>query len=147
MSLFLVAFTLPTFAEITNSDHLPDGDGVKITVKIDFGRKSKGCLKIGLCTITTTFEGDLALGQKGGQSATGTAWVSEGRLVVEFNRASMSEATYQTYFGSGEFIMIDSFDLPKNIALSLGLNGYIIEAGQYDVPALRSESNTFTVVF
>jgi len=152
MSLLLVAITAAAFASNTLPVCTENGIRPKLTIHIEFGRKSKGCRGIGICRYSWEFsyEGEKPEGYSTpitGNTATGTAWIENGRLNVEFDRVSMTDATYQAYFSTGDFIIIDDFEVPQESVSLFGLKGYTIKAGQYEVPALRSDTNTFTVIF
>jgi len=152
MSLFLVAFTLPTFATCISKSHSEDGPKIKISITLELGRKSKGCRGIGLCNISA----NVSIENRSSNvnppprenTATGMAWIEDdGTLTIEFNLGSMTYSTYQSFFGTGEFSLVENFVLSADVSSKLGIKGYTIKAGQYDVPALRSESNTFTLAF
>ena len=146
-SLFLAAFTLPTFAKNITPAPSIDGRGPKIKITIEVGRKSKNCERVAFCGISLETNIELRVAPIGEKTATGTAWMANGKLVIDFDRYTMTDATYQTYFASGNFIMEEDFELPADVAAALGVRAYTVKTGSYTVPALRSETNTFSVTF
>ena len=127
---------------------LPSNElGPKITITFELGRKSRGCEKIGICNVS--FEGSIGrqTGSNGDNTATGTAWLENGRLKISFDRTSMTEATYLTHFGSGNFQLEEDYILPTDIATALGVRSYTIKTGKYAVPQATGENSTLPITF
>jgi hypothetical protein len=146
LALIMLSFTLPTFA-ISDTPDPTDGEGTKVSLKIDFGRKSKGCTKFGICSITFEAEIEMRNAPSGENTGTGTGWISNGKLVIDFDRNSMSEETYLNHFGNGKLTLEENYQLDPAVAAALGVRSYTMRAGAYAVPATRADNNTFTVSF
>lgn len=149
-SLFLVAFTLPSFASNIPIDPPEDGVGPKLSIWVEFGRKSKDCRGFGFCHTGGNIEwnGETEKNAPPGENrATATVWIENGKLVLEFNRQSMTDATYFSYFGTGEFVMVEDFYLPNEIVVALGIRSYVIQSGLYEIPPGGFGSPSFLVVF
>lgn len=146
-SLFLAAFTLPTFAKNITPTPPVDGGGVKIKITIEVGRKSKDCERVAFCRIALETDLELRVAPIGEKTATATAWMANGKLVIDFDRYTITDATYNTCFANGKFTMEEDFELPSDVAAALGVRAYTVKTGSYNVTALRAESNTFSVTF
>ncbi len=145
-SLLTFVFLLSTFAAKATSIPQSDGLGPKITLTIELGRKSKGCKRIGICDIS--LDGiENKSGPTSKNTATGTAWIEDGRLKMEFDRSSMTDATYQTHFGSGKFQLEEDFVLPSNVSAALGVRSYTIKTGVYTISQSMTEDNSLPVTF
>ena len=145
-SLLSFVFALSTFAAKAVSIPPTDGLGPKIKIGVEFGRKSKGCARIGICRIT--FEGiEQQAGPNGENTASGTAWIENGKLKIDFNRASMTDATFQTHFGNGNFQLEEDYVLPAEVASALGVRSYIVRTGKYLLPQSNGESSNLPVTF
>ncbi|MBC7774099.1 MAG: hypothetical protein H7246_01570 [Phycisphaerae bacterium] len=148
-SLLTCAFILSTFAAKAKAIPIPQSDGLgpKITIIIEIGRKSKGCARFGFCDITFSLDYRSAPAPNGENTATGSAWMENGKLKIEFDRASMTNATYQTHFGSGYFQLEEDYVLPSDLAQALGVKSYTVKTGKYAVPQSTSENSTVPVTF
>ena len=83
----------------------------------------------------------------GENTATGTAWIENGKLKIDFDRASMTNATYQTHFGNGNFQLEENYALPPDVASALGVRSYTLQTGKYAVPQSSGESNSILLNF
>jgi len=145
-SLMTFAFVLSGFGAKASTLTQKEEVGPKITISIELGKKSKGCLKIGICRIS--FEGiERQSGPVNENKAVATAWISNGKLQIEFDRSSMTDATYQTHFGSGQFQLEEDFVLPAEVAFALGVRSYTVKTGRYPLPQSTSESTMIPVIF
>lgn len=145
-SLLTFAFVLSGFGAKAVIPSQKDEVGPKITVIIEFGKKSKGCLKIGICRFTIE-DIQRQSGPVNENTAQATAWINNGKLQLEFDRSSMTDATYQTHFGSGQFQLEEDFVLPTDVAFALGVRSYTIKTGRYSLPQSTSESTMIPVIF
>lgn len=145
-SLLSCVFLFSSFATKAVTLPVEDGLGPKITLSFEFGRRSKGCSNVGFCRFRLESV-NIESGIGGENTATGTAWIEKGKLKIEFNRASMTEQTYQTHFGSGIFQLEEDYVLPDEVAAALGVRSYIIKTGKYMVPQTNGESNTVLVSY
>jgi len=146
-SLLAVAFMLSTFPAKAIPVPQADGLGPKITIIIEIGRKSKGCARFGFCDISGSVDLRSQPAPNGENTATGTAWMENGKLKIEFDRASMTDATYQTHFGTGRFQLEEDYALSSDVASALGVKSYTIKTGNYTVPQSTGESNILAVTF
>ena len=119
---------------------------VKVKLHVIFGRRKFNCMKFGICDATLEVELDTDKFRTAGNGSYGTAWIENGRLYVEFIRASMSDSVYNTYFPNGRFTMEEDFELPEEMATAMGVRGYTIVAGKYAGSA-NTEGSTLTVTF
>ena len=134
--ILIMIFAFPGIS--SNASNLPNFDGTpRIHVTIEFGRKSKDCKKFGICSITFDFSEFFTARATG---STGTAWIENGRLQVEFNRASMKAEAIQTYF-DGKVLIEEDYELPKEIAEALGVSSYKIRAGAYPLSSTSDNCN------
>ena len=145
-SLLTCALFLPAFGVKATPVPQSDEVGPKITITIELGRKSKDCKRIGICKIGLESIENQS-GSTGENTATGTAWIENGKLKVEFDRSSMTDATYQTHFGSAKFQLEEDYVLSSEVAAALGVRSYTIKTGAYTIPRLQGESNTLPVTF
>jgi len=123
---------------------ITDGEFIKIKISVDFGRRRDSCLRFGFCRIEATFEIDqLKPATKG---ATGNGWIENGKLFIEFNRASMTDAAYATYFPNGRFLVEEDVELPADVAAALGVRAYTIKTGTY-LSAANTENGVVKVMF
>jgi len=146
-SLLAVALMLSTFVAKAVPIPQSDGLGPKIRITIEVGRRSRDCLRIGVCTISLDRNMGPQSGPNGENTVTGTAWIENGKLKIEFDRASMTEVTYQTHFGTGKFQLEEDYILPSDVASALGIKIYTIKTGKYAVIQTTGESNTVPVTF
>ncbi|MBK8966925.1 MAG: hypothetical protein IPM36_09645 [Lewinellaceae bacterium] len=101
----------------------------KIKISIDFGRRSKGCLKFGICNITVTIEERI---EPRTQGAIGMAWMENNQLRIEFDKTTMTASTFQKYLDS-QLLIEEDFELPTEVAKALGVTSYTIRAGSYPI--------------
>lgn len=103
-------------------------DLLKVKITIDFGRKSRGCVGFGICSIVA--EGEISLDQisfKGDVT-------SNGNLQLEVTKLGM-ESVIKT-FGSKTIILEEDFTVSDEVCNQIGLKaGYTIKAGKYNVTA------------
>lgn len=121
--------------EVIVSSKSDSEDLLKIKITIDFGRKSKGCVGFGVCSIVA--EGDIPLDQisfKGDVN-------SNGNLQLEVTKLGM-ESILKT-FGSKTIILEEDYTLSNEVCNQIGLKeGYTIKAGKYTVTTDRSGINS-----
>lgn len=144
--LLACAFILPGFATKASTTPSVDEVGPKFTFTFELGRKSKNCERIGLCNFSFG-SAERPSGPISENIVTGTAWIDNGKLQIEFNRASMTDATYQTHFGSGKFQLEEDFTLPADIAFALGVRSYTIKTGKYPLPLSTGKYDVIPVTF
>lgn len=110
-------------------------DLLKVKITIDFGRKSRGCVGFGFCSIV--IEGDIPLDQisfKGDVN-------SNGNLQLEVTKLGM-ESIFKT-FGSKTIILEEDYTISNEVCKQIGLKeGYTIKAGKYTVMTDRSGVNS-----
>lgn len=123
---------------------------LKVTIKVDFGRKSKDCQKFGICSISFEFDINLRdlFRAAGGVGSTN----DEGGLQIDFLKDSMDGETEAQFFGSGRFSVEESFTVPEEVTSQLGLESYTISKGDYPVLPLTvevdgQEKEAYRVVF
>lgn len=118
-------------------DHKSEGDDLlKISIHIDWGRKSRGCVGFGICTTDIVFEGQASefLGML----------TKDGRLNVEITPKGL-ESIVKT-FGGKTIIIEENFTLSNEFCKELGLReGYTIKAGKYSV--VTNASGVYNVIF
>jgi len=119
---------------------------IKVKFHVKFGRRKVNCTKFGICDIIFEAEIETDKFRSVGNDASGTGWIENGNLFIEFNRSSMSNDVYNTYFPNGRFTMEEDFELPEEMATAMGVRGYTIVAGKYAGSA-NTEGSTLTVTF
>lgn len=107
-------------------------DLLKISIHIDWGRKSRGCAGFGICSTDIVLEGQVSdfLGML----------TKDGRLNVEITPKGL-ESIVKT-FGGKTIIIEENFTLSNEFCKELGLReGYTIKAGKYSVAPNASGVN------
>jgi len=145
-SLLTCALFLPAFGVKATPVAHSDEVGPVITISIELGRKSKDCKRIGICRISVESIENQS-GPSGENTATGTAWIENGKLKIEFDRSSMTDATYQTHFASGKVQLEEDYVLPADVTTALGVRSYTIKTGAYKTSQLMKEDNILPVTF
>ncbi len=146
-SFLLTALSLPTFASNNLPEPPSDGIGPIVKFQVELGRRKLGCIRFGICNITVLMTIEPRTEALTENTATGTAQITDGKLVMLFDRNSMTESTYQYHFGTGKFIVEEDFQLSPEVAAALGFRSYNVKTGNYAIPASRSDSSTIQVSF
>ncbi len=89
------------------------------SIKITWGRKSKGCRGFGICRIVITIDIQFKASVN-----------SRGNLVLEANAAGLESV--RSHFGSNTITVEEDYPLEAEVARQLGLSGdYTVRAGRY----------------
>ncbi|TPD68519.1 hypothetical protein [Flavobacterium microcysteis] len=89
------------------------------SIKITWGRKSKGCRGFGICRIIITIDIQFKASVN-----------SRGNLVLEANAAGLESV--RSHFGSNTITVEEDYPLEADVARQLGLQGdYTVRAGRY----------------
>ncbi len=116
--------------------------GPIITITLIIGRPKKNCAGFGICD----FSIDWGVERKvPSNSGSGKAWIENGKLHLELNRASIESGTFSTYFGSDAFKMEEEYTLPDEVCAALGISSYTIKAGNYTITS-ESGNNTLSLM-
>ena len=110
-------------------------------VEVVFGSPRRDCRGMGICKMEHQRREEGAL-RDCPRGAVHLQLDSSGRLLLHFDRTSMSRAVYARYFAAGTFTLDTSFDLPGPVVLNLGLpmGQYEIEAGAYPVLEIQDQA-------
>lgn len=106
---------------------------IEISVTIYFGRGAN-CAGRGICKIT--IGGSLRAANPSPietGKATTTFEIVDGKLRASFDKTSMRLQTMCDQFGDGTFAVAQDTPLPSDVAAKLGVRGYLIKAGKYQV--------------
>ena len=107
---------------------------VRVSIDVDFGRRSRGCSGFGVCSVTITIEFRFF------QATTN----ERGNLVLEANQRGLEQV--RNHFGSNTITVEEDYVLPADTAKQLGLaSGYTIRAGRYTL-ADNGSGNFVTVM-
>lgn len=110
----------------TNSEDLTSARA-RLTLEIDFGRRSRDCNGFGVCRMVLTLEINFF-------SVTTN---DRGNLVLEANSRGLE--VVRSFFGSNTITVEEDYVVPAEITKPLGLApGYTIRAGKYTLAADRS---------
>ena len=151
ISLVLLSLIISTicFAGIAkaadNSDGIR-GKKIKITIYIEFGKKTLDCKRFGFCDWGITLTGQPQKGGLAVNQALGEVFFNDnGQIVVEFKNDYMGSVTESTYFRNGIFKVEEDFIVPREILDKLEYKrDYIIKNGQYTV---LEKDRSLVVVF
>ncbi|MBL7816529.1 MAG: hypothetical protein JNL70_16030 [Saprospiraceae bacterium] len=121
---------------------------IKVTVTVNFGKRSKGCTGFGVCSIVISAE----LARPSNNSGSGSAEVKDGKLVVTLNKASMTQEALAKYFAGGKFTVEEDVAVSEAIVSprdpasgqATGRRQYTIKKGVYNV---QDGGSTLTIVF
>ncbi len=108
--------------KIENNTNIEDATNprVRLTITVDFGRRSRDCNGFGVCRVTATLEISFF------QATTN----ERGNLVLEANQRGLEQV--RNHFGSNTITVEEDYVLPADTAKQLGLaSGYTIRAGRY----------------
>ncbi len=107
---------------------------VRVSIDVDFGRRSRDCRGFGVCSVTITIEFRFF------QATTN----ERGNLVLEANQRGLEQV--RNHFGSNTITVEEDYVLPADTAKQLGLaSGYTIRAGRYTL-ADNGSGNFVTVM-
>ena len=107
---------------------------VRVSIDVDFGRRSRDCRGFGVCSVTITIEFSFF------QATTN----ERGNLVLEANQRGLEQV--RNHFGSNTITVEEDYVLPADTAKQLGLaSGYTIRAGRYTL-ADNGSGNFVTVM-
>ena len=107
---------------------------VRVSIDVDFGRRSRDCRGFGVCSVTITIEFSFF------QATTN----ERGNLVLEANQRGLEQV--RSHFGSNTITVEEDYVLPADTAKQLGLaSGYTIRAGRYTL-ADNGSGNFVTVM-
>ena len=124
----------------------------KITITINFGRRSQGCSGTGICSIVISAE---LMTKPSDNSSTGVAETKDGKLVMTLNKNSMTREAMAKNFANGKFTVEEDFQVAENIVSprdaasgqATGRRQYqplVIRKGIYNV---QDNGSTLTIVF
>lgn len=124
----------------------------KITITINFGRRSQGCSGTGICSIIISAE---LMSKPMDNGATGVAEMKDGKLVMTLNKNSMTREAMAKYFTNNKFSVEEDYQVAENIVSprdpasgqATGRRQYqplIIRKGIYNV---QDNGSTLTIVF
>lgn len=141
-ALMIVCLCLPGVKmEAVNTEPVGINPPTTITIVVNLGRKKKDCKGFGICDI------DIDVDWKpiplGTNKVNGYISVVNGKVNIEFDRASMSQGVSNTYFPNGRFTLEENFALPPSVCNALGITGYTIKAGTYTALAVESANMSF----
>lgn len=119
--------TANTITDVSDQTKVDDGK-IKLTISIDWGRKSRDCRGFGICAVVVDidFEIDpIEILFKGTSN-------DEGRLVLELTSKGLENI--KKTFGSDTIVIEEDFRLSDQDCKNLELKaGYTIKAGKYQV--------------
>ena len=84
----------------------------KITITINFGRRSQGCSGTGICSIIISAE---LMTKPSDNSGTGVAEMTNGKLVMTINKNSMTREAMAKHFANGKFTVEEDYQVAENI--------------------------------
>lgn len=124
---------------------------LRITVTVNFGKRSKDCTGFGVCSIVISAE----LARASATSGSGTADVVNGKLVITLNKSSMTREALAKYFPNNKFTVEEDFQVAQEIVSprdpasgqATGRRQYqplVIRKGVYDV---KDNGSTLTIAF
>lgn len=124
----------------------------KITITINFGRRSQGCSGTGVCSIIISAE---LMTKPSNNSSTGVAEMKDDKLVLTLNKNSMTREALAKYFANGKFTVEEDYQVAENIVSprdaasgqATGRRQYqplVIRKGMYNV---QDNGSTLTIVF
>ena len=130
-----------------------EANPIKITITINFGRSSKGCSGLGVCSVVISAE---LMTKPSDNSGSGVADMKGDKLVVTLNKSSMTREAIAKYFANGKFVVEEDAQVSAAITSSPGdvatgqatgkrqHKPYTIKQGVYNV---QDNGSTFTIVF
>ncbi len=124
----------------------------KITITINFGRRSQGCSGTGICSIVISAE---LMSKPSDNSSTGVAETKDGKLILTINKNSMTREALAKHFANGKFTVEEDYEVAENIVSprdhasgqATGRRQYqplVIRKGIYNV---QDNGSTLTIVF
>lgn len=103
---------------------------IKIKIKLDFGRKSKGCTGFGVCSLTLETEIDFPISVE----------VTKNEMTLEMTEAGQQSVA--RYFGGNKIILEEDFVLSPEFDKQFGLpENTIWPAGTYNV--VKTSAGTY----
>ncbi len=124
----------------------------KITITINFGRRSQGCSGTGVCSIVISAE---LMTKPMENGASGVAEMKDGKLVMTLNKNSMTREAMAKYFANNKFSVEEDYQVAENVVSprdaasgqATGRRQYqplIIRKGIYNV---QDNGSTLTITF
>ncbi|MFN8344923.1 MAG: hypothetical protein U0X91_07965 [Spirosomataceae bacterium] len=101
-----------------------------IKVKLRFGKKSSGCTRTGVCSFESDGPIDIDISVVEPNSARGTATMSDGKLVVNLLKSSMSRDVMTKHFADNKFVVEEAYKIELENTL---VSSYIIRKNTYEV--------------
>ena len=101
-----------------------------IKVKLKFGKKSSGCTRTGVCSFESEGPIDIDISVVEPNTGKGTASMSNGKLVVNLLKSSMSSETISKHFANNQFVVEEPYRIELENAQ---VTSYVIRKGTYDV--------------
>ena len=123
-------------------DHKVQFESTGVSVCIVFGMPSRDCAYHGICRI----EPEEANRNKTnpGMSFAKIFWDQNTQLNFAFSKASIQLETLKKNFGSGYFIVIESYHIPEFVCRALGVEKLVVEPGLY--PIHESDDTIYTQI-
>lgn len=117
-------------SEGSSSAKLSSSPHAIIKVKLKFGKKSSGCTRTGVCSFQSEGPIDIDISAVEPNTGIGTASMSNGKLVVNLLKSSMSSETISKHFANNQFVVEEPYKIELE---NLVVSSYIIRKGTYDV--------------
>ncbi|MNY09248.1 hypothetical protein D3C86_1421550 [compost metagenome] len=118
--------TIAKIDKIENSSNSEDltTPRPRLTIEVDFGRRSRGCTGFGVCSVVITLELNFFLATTN----------ERGNLVLEANARGLEAV--RSHFGSNTITVEEDYKLSADVTKQLGLpSDYTIRAGRYTLAA------------